>query len=192
VKLLDYRQDLTQLEASTNPFAIIVLAHLTAQETRRDPEARLQAKLAVVRRLYELGYNRVQILRLFRFIDWVLRLPDELEDRFWNDWQAYEVEHRMRYVTSVERIGRREGLKEGLAKGRREGRQEGRQEGLQEGLRRGLELAVKLKFGVAADSVIPEIRRLTDAAFIQTVYDRLETAATVDEVRQALAEQPRD
>jgi hypothetical protein len=178
VKLLDYRQALSELEASTNPFAIIVLAHLTAQETRRDPDARLRAKLAVVRRLYSLGYNRVRILRLFRFVDWVLRLPEDLEDRFWNDWRAYELEQQMRYITSVERIGRREGRKEGLS--------EGRKEGLSEGLRDGLELALKLKFGAASDQIIPEVRRLTDVAQIRFLYAQLESATTIDEVRQAL------
>src|SRR5205814_356023 len=106
VKLSDYRAQLAQLETSHNPFAAIVLAHLRAQETRRDPGARLAAKLALVRRLYNLGYNREQILGIFRFIDWVMRLPDDLSRQFWVELQRLEANEQMPYITSVERIGR--------------------------------------------------------------------------------------
>jgi hypothetical protein len=163
VKLLDYRAEQSQLEGSPNPFAHLVLAHLSAQETRRNPGERLAAKLASVRRLYGLGYDRDQVLRLFRFIDWVLRLPDELERRFWDELQTYEEVERMPYITSVERIGREEGFREGLLAG--------------------LELALKLKFGEADQSIVPEIRALSDVTVIQKVYARIETATTVDEVR---------
>jgi len=155
---------------------IVGLAHLKAQETRRDPRARLRAKLAVMRRLYARGYKREHILGLFRFIDWVMRLPEDLERAFWSDWREYEEEKQMRYVTSVERIGREEG--------REQGREEGRQEGLSEGLLAGIELALKLKFGPAGQEIIPEIRRLTGLALIRAVYARIETATTIDDVRQ--------
>jgi hypothetical protein len=40
VKLLDYAEREAELEESRNPFAKVVLAHLKALETRRDPEGR--------------------------------------------------------------------------------------------------------------------------------------------------------
>src|SRR6266852_493341 len=40
VKLLDHGADLAALEASTNPFAPLVLAHLQTLATRQDPAAR--------------------------------------------------------------------------------------------------------------------------------------------------------
>ncbi|MEI2689585.1 MAG: hypothetical protein V9H69_07660 [Anaerolineae bacterium] len=46
VKLLDYRKQWSKLEFSVNPFATVVMAHLKAQETRRDPTA--WAKLETV------------------------------------------------------------------------------------------------------------------------------------------------
>ncbi|MGH7140663.1 MAG: hypothetical protein ACREHD_33440, partial [Pirellulales bacterium] len=39
-KLLDYAGDEAALESNTNPFAVVVLAHLKALETARDDEAR--------------------------------------------------------------------------------------------------------------------------------------------------------
>lgn len=82
VKLRDYRQRWAALEASRNPFAVVVMAHLQAQATRRHPMTRLQAKVQLIRHLYTQGLTRQQILDLFRFLDWVLTLPEALEQQF--------------------------------------------------------------------------------------------------------------
>jgi hypothetical protein len=73
-KLADFREQRTTLEASDNPFATMVLAHLAAQETQGDPEKRERVKLGLIRRLYERGYNRERVLSLLWFIDWLLAL----------------------------------------------------------------------------------------------------------------------
>lgn len=57
VKLLDYQQEWSALEASRNPFTTVVMAHLKALETRQNRNQRLQWKLALTRRLYEQGYE---------------------------------------------------------------------------------------------------------------------------------------
>jgi hypothetical protein len=71
----------------------------------------------LVRSLYERGYERQDILELFRFIDWVLRLPKALEDPFWAELSAYEETRHMPYITSVERIGFKKGIEQGLQQG---------------------------------------------------------------------------
>ena len=68
-KLLDYEQGWEILEQTTNPFGVIVMAHLKTKATQRNPENRLQWKPSLVRRLYERGYSREDIRELFRFID---------------------------------------------------------------------------------------------------------------------------
>ena len=40
VKLLDYRERWEELESSRNPFAVVAMAHLHTQATRKDPERR--------------------------------------------------------------------------------------------------------------------------------------------------------
>jgi hypothetical protein len=117
VKLLDYEPRQAELENSNNPFAIVVLAHLQSRRERNNLEGRLLGKLALIRRLYERGYERQAILDLFRFIDWVLELPEDLELRFRVELEQLEAERRMRYVTSVERLSREEGRQEGLQQG---------------------------------------------------------------------------
>ena len=55
VKLLDYRNRETELEAHTNPFSLVVLAHLKAQETAQDPVSRFRWKGQLARGLYNRG-----------------------------------------------------------------------------------------------------------------------------------------
>jgi hypothetical protein len=112
VKLLDYRTQWSSLEASSNPLATVVMAHLKAQETQDDPAARQASKLWLTRRLYRLGYGRQQVLDLFGFVDWVLQLPGPQELAFWQEVQEMEEEKRMQYITSIERIGMQQGQAE--------------------------------------------------------------------------------
>jgi hypothetical protein len=43
-------------------------------------------------------------------MDWIMVLPEKLDDTFWNDLQTYEREQNMTYIASVERIGIKKGI----------------------------------------------------------------------------------
>ena len=58
-----------------------VLAQLQAL-THRSGSARKFAKLRLIRFLYQRDYTREQILAWFRVLDWMLRLPEDLEKEF--------------------------------------------------------------------------------------------------------------
>ena len=117
VKLVEYEQEWERLEQSNNPFAVVVMAHLKSRATKRDVGERLRWKLSLVKMLYQKEYNREDILELFRFIDWVMRLPQELEDRFEAEIEAFEEEQHMPYVTSIERRAEDKGLQQGKYQG---------------------------------------------------------------------------
>ena len=95
------------------------MAHLKTKETQHDPERRHFWKYYLIRHLYDRGYGRQDILNLFRFIDWMMRLPDDLERQWIQQVEQLEAERHMQYVTSVERLA--------MDKGREEGREEGRE-----------------------------------------------------------------
>ncbi len=95
-----------ELEADPNPFALVVMAHLKTKATRGEKMSRLRWKVQLIRQLYERGYERQQVLELLRFIDWVLKLPEELADRFRAEVRDLEEELEVRYVTSIERLTR--------------------------------------------------------------------------------------
>ena len=120
VKLLDYCTREYELEVAVNPFAVMTLSHIKAQQTAGDVDQRYTWKLRLVKSLYQRGYERQDILDLFRFIDWLLTLPEAMEERLWDELQTYEEGEKMPYVTSVERIG----IKKGMNLERQEGRQE--------------------------------------------------------------------
>jgi hypothetical protein len=76
VKLLDYKEKWEELEEDENPFAVVVMAHLQTQETRHTypaelgkPEERFEFKWKLIRSLYERGYRKEDIRKLFHFID---------------------------------------------------------------------------------------------------------------------------
>lgn len=115
VKLLDYAARQVELEADENPFATVVLAHLAAQQTRGDAQARYSRKLQLTRRLYERGLSRQRIIDLYRFLDWILRLPDDLELQYTDAIFAIEESLKMPYVSFVERRGETRGEARGAA-----------------------------------------------------------------------------
>ncbi len=85
------------------------MAHLKTRETRGEPENRRKWKMHLTKRLYHIGYQKQDILNLFHFIDWMMRLPEEAEKAFWEEMQSFEEGKKMKYVTSVERIGLQKG-----------------------------------------------------------------------------------
>ncbi|MEZ4664348.1 MAG: hypothetical protein R2911_43000 [Caldilineaceae bacterium] len=163
IKLVDYNDRWLELESGRNPFTTVVMAHLKAQETRRNPKARYDAKFYLIRRLYESGYARDDIVKLFNFIDWVMQLPQELEIDFWRDLEQYEEAHRMEYVTSVERIG--------IEKGRIEGREEGRIEGQQAGTTRTLLRILEHRLDQKAPEELPQRLQLLPMEQLEQLID---------------------
>jgi len=104
VKLLDLGQNWQALEGSDNPFALVVMTHLKANQTQEDVNERLQAKIQLTRRLYEKEFNRQDVINLFQFIDGYLTLPDRLEDEFWLQLAELEKAKQMPYLTRLVRM----------------------------------------------------------------------------------------
>ncbi len=200
VKLLDYEAQRGELEASRNPFALVVLAHLDARRARAlSPEMAFEAKWKLIRGLYSKGYERENMLRIFKFIDWVLRLPKAMEVELWHRVRAMEGKKTMPYVPTYERyaieigiregreVGRTEGRTEGRVEGRLEGRLEGHAEGKQEGLREGLLEAItcglRLRFGEPGLELLSALRQVQDADVLRRFHAAVLTVETLDQLR---------
>src|SRR5262249_5840574 len=97
-------------------------------------------------------------------------LPEELEQQFRQDFEQFEEERRMPYVTSIERLARAEGL------------QQGREEGLVEAIA----MALQTKFGAAGKRLLPRGRALGDVEKLRALTRKLLSAETLDEVKAAL------
>ena len=117
VKLLDFAAREATLEASTNPFAPVVLA-TTKMRSRRvtTPTGRLGCrKLRLVRNLYERGFSATDVRELFRLIDWLMELPPALNESFSDTLLRTSVqeEKRMPYVR-VASVGNLQGIRVGI------------------------------------------------------------------------------
>ena len=179
VKVLDYGQDWAGLEASANPFAVVVMAHLKARETRSGGEQeRKRWKIQLVKMLYQRGYERQGVLELFRFIDWLLVLPEPLEQAFRAELSQLEEEQKVPYLSSIERIG----LQKGLEQGRQEGRQEG---SVEEGQVMVLE-AVSIRFGVVPEDVVGAVHAITAQETLRTLLRQAIAVPDLVAFREAL------
>lgn len=168
IKLLEYKDRQADLEASRNPFATVVMAHLAALATRGDRLKRKEQKLRLVKKLYDRGFRRKEVINLLAFIDWMLTLPSELEREFQYEVEQLEVERKMRYITSFERLGMEKGLEKGIEKG----------------LIKGIAVGLKLKFGESGQNLLPEIESIEDVEKLSAILDAIENVNSVDELRQ--------
>ena len=109
VKLRDYATNIETFQNSQNPFSTVIASHLRAQASAGSPDIRYRFKVELVRGLYEKHWKAEEVRSLFRFIDWVMDLPEPLELQFRQTLMQIEAEKGMPYVTSIERLAKIEG-----------------------------------------------------------------------------------
>jgi hypothetical protein len=172
-RLMDY--DREKLEADENPIALVALAAQDRERLRRSGD-RFNAKRSLVRKLYERGYQREQIVGLFEFMDWVLQLSNEEDKLFWEEVKTLEEEKRMPFMTTPERIGRQQGLEEGLQQGSLTTARETVLEILHE------------KFGEVPDSISSAIHQIEDREVLRLLSRRVIRCSSFEEFKQTLDE----
>ncbi len=174
-KLLDFVGKEAELEASSNPFAVVVLAYLESRQTAKDVNRRRSSKMRLIRGLYERGFGRTDVRRLFRLIHWFMVLPPEMERDVWREVELIEQEKQMRHMTPIEEIW----LEDGKEMGRAEGHAQ---------LEAAIGLALRLKFGAdAAAALSPVIQSLAPAQ-LDDLLRLIETSASPDDLRQKLSD----
>jgi len=173
IKLWDYRDKKPELEASDNPFAIVILAQLAVLETRQDPYSRLQVKVKLTRKLYERGWSKKQVLDFYIFIDWLLTLPRELMLEYNEAMHQLEEEHQVEYVSTAELIGHEKGLAQGL--------EQGLEKGFQNGEATILIRLLTLRFGTLSDYCKQHIQQ-ADANTLLLWTDKIFTASKLEEI----------
>lgn len=176
VKLLDFLSRMNELEQSSNPAAIVILAHLSAVTTRRNSEKRLASKTQLVRLLYERGWDRSRVRKLFKFIDWLMRLPRDLAIQFRSQVDALQQEKNMPYVSSFEELSRLEG------------REEGREEGRLEALRLAIVDMLEARFGLLPPEIAAQIRGIPSLDLLRKLNRAAACRVSLAEVIQDIAD----
>ena len=184
-KLLEYNSRWPELEVSSNPFAIVTMAHLKTQATRKDPSGRLRWKLQLIRALYEKGFDRDRVVQLFKFIDWIMRLPEELNQNVRQAVYTIESEKKVQYVSSIERMAIEQGMQKGMQKGIQQGMQKGIQQGMQKGIQQGEARFLKRQLRRVFGDLAPDIEQRIDSASSEDIErwgDRILTCKTLAEI----------
>ncbi|NYE61639.1 hypothetical protein FHW58_002846 [Duganella sp. 1224] len=136
-KLQDYAARSEALLASDNPFALITLAHLRTQQARHDPDKLFAAKWQLTKLLYQHGWRKQRIIILFKVINWMMALPQPLQERYWKALLKLEKERKMEWISPLEQSFIDKGWKKGLEQGIEKGIERGIEKGLEQGIERG-------------------------------------------------------
>jgi hypothetical protein len=159
VKLLDYEGREAELQASDNPFAKVVLAHVKTLATRGDLRERKDWRLRIARGVRECPFSAEDVRQVMVLVDWLMELPLDLETEYQRELRAYEEGRQMPYTTILERSA----------------------------MVRLLEVQLREKFGEEGAALVPAIRELNDGDKFGTLSETVALATTLDEVRRAVA-----
>ncbi len=143
-KLIDFEKDRQALESSSNPFATIVLFHLEALRAKRLPQKeRLYTKINLAKRLYDKGFQKAEIINLFRFLDFSIALTNSLELEYQEEIHQAEVNRNMVYLSNMERASIQRGMEKGMEKGMQKGMQKGIKKGIEKGVEKGIKIGMQ-------------------------------------------------
>lgn len=174
LKLTDYIGRENELEQSDNPFALAILAHLKTIETKGNPEARYGFKLRLAKMLFKRGWERRAVDSQFYFIDWVMKLPKELEDKF--DREIVEDGEG----TIMELMSPRQ------RKWTQIGRVEGKVEGKVEASQLLILDTLIIRFGSTANKLEARIRLVDDFDALLELHRKAHNSATLSDFERSL------
>jgi hypothetical protein len=139
---------------------VVVLAQLKALETRKSPAERHAWKIRLVKGLYARGMDSEDIRQLFRIIDWLMELPEPLEEQFREEVDAFRQERHMPFMDIFDRVA------------------------AQKDLLQGIEVALDLKFGARGLELMPELREIRDLEVLRKVLAKVKAADSPEDLRR--------
>jgi hypothetical protein len=169
-KLLDFESQWETLEESINPFGMLVMAHLKTKATRGQAQDRKQWKGSLVRRLFERGYSRTEVVQLFRLIDWMMVLPEELQQEFTQELRLYQEDRSMPFLSRVELDAQRRGIQEGTLQNAREAVLE----------------VLEARFEAVSPTVSEAVNKIVDVAVLKRLLRQAISISSVAEFQQLL------
>jgi hypothetical protein len=187
VKLLDFRSRWEELQRSRSPFALVVMSHLKAHATTRDRQGRLRWKLSLAKILLERGYKEKQADYLFRFMDYVLALPEDLEMEFDREVTKFVEEGKGMYISRFERRAMERGMQEGLEQGIKQGKTEGEIQGEIKAARAAVVDVLESRFDRVPRKLSSQLNKITDAGRLHALIRQAATAATMRDFERQLS-----
>ncbi|MCI5134896.1 MAG: hypothetical protein D3920_07425 [Candidatus Electrothrix sp. AW2] len=174
IKLLDF--DCPGLDKDNSLFAVITRVQLAKLKSEKDPDKRYSFRLDLTKELYSREYSKEQIIRLYRFIDYVLKLPEPQALQFNKEMELFEEARTMPYMSTIERAAKEEGILQGISKGIEQGRTRGQLEKAQEDVLEVLEV----RFGNVPLRVKEEIILCNDLTRLNKAHRHALLIAALD------------
>jgi len=174
VKLLDYRARWEELERDPNPFAMVVMAHLRSLESKRSPRRRLRMKTELMVLMHERGYSEKVFLDLWRFVELVMPLGEELQLIFEDEVKSSEKGDPMAKMTQWERHATEKGIRLGIEQGALQNAREMVLDALQE------------RYPDAPTTLRARVSELADVGALRGLHHAILRANSVQDIEQRL------
>jgi hypothetical protein len=172
VKLLDYRwEDLAQ---SNNVFAIVVMAHLKTKATTSNLTERERWKWQLTRLLYERGYHRQEIANLYKVIDLMMALSENLQLSYEDKLATYQEERKMPLLTNIEQRA--------LVRGQQIGQERAAKETNQQNI---IDL-LERRFGDLPESLVKNLKQIEDLTRLKQLLIETISVSSVAEFEQLI------
>ncbi|MTJ38825.1 hypothetical protein [Dolichospermum sp. UHCC 0406] len=173
-KLLDYESRWQELETNTNPFAIIVMAHLKTKATTGNLSEREQWKWTLVRGLYERGLNKEQIVKLFKIIDMMMTLPEQLQQKLVKKINSFEEERKMPFISPTEQMAIERG------------KEIGKEIGALQNARNYITTVLQARLGEVSSEITASLALISNLSILDEMLKLSITVNSLDDFKQAL------
>lgn len=187
VKLLDYETQWQSLEENSNPFAVMIMAHLKTKATTGKPQDREQWKWHLVRGLFERGYDRDEIQKLFRLVDWMMTLPEALQRSFEAKVTRYQEDRQMPLLSHMEIRAMEKGMQQGIEQGMQQGIEQGIEQGILQTLRENALEILQDRFGEVPPEVSEAINSMVDTSLLKRLHRQAIAIPSIEEFQQLLS-----
>jgi len=122
--------------------------------------AREQWKWNLARLLYERGYNRKEIVDLYKVIDLMMALSEELQLSFEEKFSNYQEERKMPLLTNIERRTIKQTRKQDIIK------------------------LLQVRFGDIPENLIASINQIDDTSFLEQIFVSAINVSSLEEFAQ--------
>lgn len=155
--------------ATTNPFAVVIMSQLAAIKYKELAD-RFNPRVDLYRKLIKYGYSVRKTKLLLRLIDWIVKVPADLELKLYDKLVEISKENEMAYVSSMERIALERATEKVMAQSLKLGMEKGIEQGMEKGIKQGIEkgrglgqsdiilIQLQHKFGDLSDSIVNKIK----------------------------------
>ncbi|MHB2151104.1 hypothetical protein ACX8XP_18865 [Calditrichota bacterium LG25] len=190
VKIIDYIGYDFEKHYKTNPFSMVTQAYLKTMEVEGDNQQCYRWRKYFLLKLLDLGLRRETIYAVYQFIEWLMVLPEGLEDQLYHEIKELEEGKEMSLLTIAEKKGMEQGIQQGIQKGIQKGLKEGIQQGIQqgkiagkiEGLREAIKTALEIKFGQESFVLFDRIEKINTLEELEKLLQQAKQANRLEEI----------